>query len=280
MTLFKLITIFHLICCLTLTISIQLSWKISLYKDKKIDLSYICSSFIGCKQYTKAQICKERQHLCTGSNRCCKDCKEAWQQSIFNSSLGRHLYDSNRTSHIHFDDEFAFPVRACLIGSCAIFLLHIVLLILLSIKHTNYNLEQKSRSTHKKLGVIHKITSCVLLLIIFILSIGLFLYSLGYIIVNIYSLLNCQIIFITLISWSWILFLCFFNFIFDTMPYAKKKCVQIHHEGEKKLRAIFQQKVLKLCFQPLYICFNLLNYIAFFWWIGIGIYIIGSSYEH
>ena len=114
------------------------------------------------------------------------------------------------------------------------------------------------------------------ILAIFLLSLGFFLYSCSYIIIYIKKITKCQHVFLTLISWCWILLLFFLVFIFDFIPYVKytNKDKRPFMNNTNKI----QNKILYLCLMPFSILLHMITSIGLLWWAAVIIYLVFTSY--
>jgi small-conductance mechanosensitive channel len=280
MTLFKPITILHFICCLVLTISIKILWNISFQKNSEIHISDICLPLIGCKTIAGEQKCDSKLLSCLGSKRCCHGCQRVWQNSLIvipNIHFKNNVVDTQ--SHIKFSDELTHPIDICVASSCIILFLHILLLITISMKSKIIQpFEKNMKKKYHYSQLIYTVCIFLGIVLIFILSLGSFLYSIGYIIVNFHLILKCQPTFILLVSWCWILFLWLFEFVFDIKPYVQKTKWKHKTHNETNLTQVTYCDVSKVYIIPIFIL-KLLSRIVLLWWVVIPIYLTGVVYN-
>ena len=265
MPFFKALTIVHYSSSLILTIIISILWDISFANKFNIKISHICSPFVGCSVNNFEQkLCKSGQLVCTGSNRCCNDCRSLQKQKEV-------LSEGNRTKLITLNDTFAYPIDICAIGATFIFILHISLLIFLKYYHSYSNRKDKS----KHCQYIIKFVIFVNFIVIFFCSLGLVLYNISYVLSHLHLLIRCQPSFILLLSWLWIHLLWIFEFILDTVPYTSEKYLIKTYQSAHATHL----KILRLCIYPLMLFVKVLNITTLVWWVSVPVYLIGVSYN-
>lgn len=209
MSIFRFITIWPVIFCLGLTIIITIFWKLSYRDNSKINMIKLCLPFMGCR-VEKGQAmmdCEKYPLQCFGSQRCCHDCHQSWKDIIdVNKIFTKHTQEPKT---IYINNIFVKAVQIATITTVIIFFMQISLLIL-TLSAPNPKFKKCIQYSISIIGIL-----------IFLNLIGAFLYSIIFMTLNFDELLNCQPIFLLLVSWICTQFVWLIEYSLDILPFKK-----------------------------------------------------------
>lgn len=256
---------------MVLTFSIIFIEDISVKTNNKVDISRICSRFSGCETLSGYQNnCVTEPLLCHGSRQCCNDCHNVWKENVDINEIFTSKGNINITSQhtIKFTNTYS-KLKQCLpSGGTIVILMHFLLLILIR-KHKQAKIS----------NTVLKWLICITMVSTFVISLGLSLYSFGYLFTNLKILLKCQPMLFILVSWCWVLCLFVLEFVIDIVP---RNVVQInkHNKMTKIPKEYFNHnttsttyialKCLRVVLTPILVIIKILEFI---WWVFVYIYL-------
>ncbi len=263
---FRTVVFVHILCAIGFTIYVNKFWieYTSSQTVIEVERRRICTLLNGCQTVSDEHVkpynvCIAATKIsCTGSTRCCYDCQHA--RLLTGNPSGN---DGAQMLTISLRDIYLTPPMVTGTGIGVEFLLFIVLLIL----------TQKRRNFKWVRSV-----SGGLILLITVGNVSLTIYAFVTTVVEIRNLLLCQPAFMVIISWTWVLTICSFDFALDAVPSMSNRQARMkvrawaRGEGEVDGRDYRPPKPIRNITDYL---INLAGGLTLLWWIGAPVYMEG-----